>query len=123
VPEHTNTEIPYLDSPASRHARREVVLSWRADKQKHSKRAERHQALPDWIVRGRDPIPALEHFRVAATTTRIHAHIMAMIDGRRSLLDMAQLLEQQRLMPANEAEASIRGLLIKLYDESRIRRP
>lgn len=123
APEHANTEIPYLSSPASRHARRETVLSWRADKLKHIKRTERHQALPDWIVRGRDPVPALEHFRVAAATTRIHAHIMAMIDGRRSIQDMAKLLEQQRLMPANEAEASIRNLLIKLYDESQIRRP
>jgi hypothetical protein len=99
------------------------VLSWRADKQKHIKRTARHQALPDWIVRGRDPIPAMEHFRVAAATTRIHAHIMAMIDGRRSIQDMAKLLEQQRLMPANEAEASIRNLLIRLYDESQTRRP
>lgn len=123
APAHANTEIPYLSSPASRHARRETVLSWRADKLRHIKRTPRHQALPDWIVRGRDPIPALEHFRVAAATTRIHAHIMAMIDGRRSIQDMAKLLEQQRLMPANEAEASIRNLLIKLYDESQTRRP
>jgi hypothetical protein len=36
---------------------------------------------------------------------------------------MALLLEQQRLMPARDAEAAVRGLLIKLYDESQIRRP
>jgi hypothetical protein len=79
--------------------------------------------LPDWAVRGQDPIPALEHFRVAAMSTRIHAHIMSLIDGRRSIADIAALLEEQRLMSAREAEASVRGLLIKLFDESQIRRP
>lgn len=123
APSHRETVIPYLSSPASRHARRETVLSWSAVKSAHRKKVARHQSLPDWIVRGRDPIPAIEHFKVAASTTRIHAHIMAMIDGKRSITDMAKLLEQQRLMPAPDAEAAIRGLLIKLYDESRIRRP
>lgn len=119
----TDTEIPYLCSPASRHRRRETVLSWSAAKRRHVKKVERHQSLPDWIVRGREPVPAIEHFRVAATTTRIHAYIMAMIDGRRSIADMAAQLERERLMPANDAEAAIRGLLIKLFDESQIRRP
>jgi hypothetical protein len=123
VEKHTDTDIPYLCSPASRHSRREKVLSWCAVKKTHRKKIDRHQSLPDWIVRGRDPVPAIEAFRVAATSTRVHAHIMSMIDGRRSIADMAALLEQQRLMPARDAEAAIRGLLIKLYDESQIRRP
>jgi hypothetical protein len=122
-PWHTDTEIPYMCSPASRYGRREKVLSWRATKTLHRKKVQRHQSLPNWIVRGRDPVPAIEHFRVAAASTRIHAFIMSMIDGRRSIADMAQVLEQQRLMSATDAEAAIRGLLIKLYDESQIRRP
>ena len=123
VERQADTAIPYLCSPASRHGRRETVLSWCAAKQSHQKKLERHQSLPDWIVRGRDPIPAIEQFRVTAATTRIHAHIMSLIDGKRSIADMAALLEQQRLMPARDAESAVRGLLIKLYDESQIRRP
>jgi hypothetical protein len=122
-PDHKDTEIPYMCSPASRHSRRETVVSWSATKKTHIKKTARHQSLPDWAVRGQDPIPALEHFRVAAMSTRIHAHIMSLIDGRRSIADIAALLEQQRLMNAREAEASVRGLLIKLFDESQIRRP
>jgi len=122
-PDHQDTKIPYLCSPASRHGRHETVLSWRATKKTHIKKVARHQALPDWVIRGQDPIPALEHFRVAAMSTRIHAHIMSLIDGHRSIADIAALLEQQRLMNTREAEASIRGLLIKLFDESQIRRP
>jgi hypothetical protein len=122
-PTHKDTDIPYLCSPASRHSRRETVLSWSATKSSHIRKVARHQTLPDWAVRGKDPVPALEHFRVAAMSTRIHAHIMSLIDGRRSIADIAALLEQQQLMPARDAEASVRGLLIKLFDESQIRRP
>lgn len=118
-----DTEIPYLSSPASRHGRREQVFSWGAVKKTHIKKLRRHESLPDWIVRGKDPIPALEHFRVAAMSTRIHAHVISLIDGKRSIADIATLLEQQRLMSADDAQSSIRGLLIKLFDESQIRRP
>jgi Carnosine N-methyltransferase len=122
-PTHKDTTIPYLCSPASRHGRQETVLSWSAVKKNHVKKVPRHEALPDWIVRGQEPIPAIEHFRVSATSTRIHAGIMSLIDGRRSIADIASLMERERLMPAREAEASIRGLLIRLFDESELRRP
>jgi hypothetical protein len=121
APEHGDTRIPYLSSPASRHARTETVLSWRARKEKHKKKVTRYEALPDWLVRGKDPVPALEHFRVQAMSTRIHAFVLSMIDGKRSIADMAALIEQQRLMSAQEAESAIRGLLIKVFDESRTR--
>ena len=41
-----------------------------------------------------------------------------MIDGHRTLRDMATLMEERRLMPKAEAEASLRSFLIKMYDES-----
>jgi hypothetical protein len=44
---------------------------------------------------------------------------MSLIDGRRSLADMAQVFVDQRLMGRDEAEAAIRGFLTKMYDDSR----
>jgi hypothetical protein len=64
-------------------------------------------------------VPLLPAFRTQAFTTRIYAFVMSLIDGRRTLRDMAQLMEQQKLMPADEAEAAIRTFLTKMYDESR----
>ena len=115
----TEHEIPYLCSPASRHARHERVVSWSAVKQRDVKKAPRHQALPDWLVRGSDPVPLRDAFRAQATATRIHAFLMSMIDGRRSIKDMAKLVVEQRLMSAAEAEPAIRSFLIKMYDDSR----
>jgi uncharacterized protein YbaR (Trm112 family) len=115
VEEHS---IPYMCSPASRHGRRERVLSWTAAKRRNAKKAPRHEALPDWLVRGKDPVPLLESFRVQAVSTRVHAFIMSLIDGRRSLADMAQVLESQQLMSSAEAEPTIRTFLMKMYEDS-----
>lgn len=121
TPAARDIEIPYLSSPASRHARRETVLSWIAEKREHVKKLPRHEALPDWLVRGKDPVPDLEFFRMQAMSTRIHAFIMSLIDGRRSIADMAGVLEEQRLMTRAEAEPAVRSFLIKLYEDSRRR--
>ncbi len=112
-------EIPYLSSPASRHARREHVVSWSARKQHDVKKVPRYHALPEWLVRGTDPVPLVDSFRSQAAATRIHAFLMSLIDGRRSLKDMAKLVVEQRLMSAAEAEPTIRSFLIKMYDDSR----
>jgi len=42
---------------------------------------------------------------------------MAMIDGRRSITDMASLMEEQRLMTSKEAFPVIRGFLVKMLDQ------
>jgi hypothetical protein len=116
VAEH---EIPYLCSPASRHGRRERVVAWRADKIEDVKKIPRHEALPDWLVRGAEPVPLSESFRVQALSTRIHAFIMSLIDGKRSLKDIAKVIVEQRLMSEHEAEPAIRSFLIKMYEDSR----
>jgi hypothetical protein len=77
-----------------------------------------HQNLPDWIATGKDPIPLLPAFQNQAMATRVHAFIMSLIDGNRTLEDMAAVMEAQQLMPSGEAEVAIRGFLIKMFDEA-----
>jgi hypothetical protein len=43
---------------------------------------------------------------------------MSLIDGKRSIKDMAVVLESQRLMSKEEAEPAIRAFLTKMYDDS-----
>lgn len=112
-------EIPYMCSPASRHGRRERVIAWSATKRSDVEKPPRHRALPEWLVRGVDAVPLSESFRVQAVSTRIHAFIMSLIDGRRSIKDIASVLVQQRLLGREEAEPTIRAFLIKMHDESR----
>jgi len=110
--------IPYMCSPASRHGRSETVLSFCAVKSADVPRPERHRALPDWIVTGKEAVPALTSFRTQAATTRIHAFIMSLVDGKRTLDDMATLLEQQRLMPRNEAIPALRNFFTRMYEDA-----
>ncbi len=110
--------IPYMCSPASRHGRREKVFSFAAYKEREVGAPPRYRALPDWIVTGKEPVPLTPAFRSQAMTTQIYSFIMSLIDGKRSIRDMAKVLEGQKLMAREEAEAAIRSFLIKMYDDA-----
>ena len=43
---------------------------------------------------------------------------MSLIDGKRSIKDMAKLFEQQQLMTRAEAEPAIRNFLTRMHDDS-----
>lgn len=110
--------IPYMCSPASRHGRRETVFAFSAVKEKDTGHAPRHKALPDWIVTGKEPVPALPAFRSQAMSTQIYAFVMSMIDGKRTIHDMAALMEKQQLMTKEEAIPAIRNFLTRMHDNA-----
>ncbi|MDH4106827.1 MAG: methyltransferase domain-containing protein [Gammaproteobacteria bacterium] len=118
APAAFDADIPYMSSPASRHARTEQVFTFAATKQSDVPAPARHKALPDWIVLGDKPVPLLPAFQTQALSTRIYAFIMTLIDGKRSIDDMASILEQQKLMPSHEAAPAIRNFLARMYDDS-----
>jgi len=110
--------IPYMCSPSSRHGRRETVLTFSATKTGEVKPPARHKALPDWIVTGKEPVPLLQSFRSQALSTQIYSFIMSLIDGKRTIGDMATVLENQKLMSKEEAIPAIRTFLTRMYDDS-----
>ena len=110
--------VPYMCSPASRHGRRECVFTFAAVKSDDVEPPARHKALPDWLVVGREPVPLLPSFRTQAVSTQIYSFVMSLIDGQRSIADMARVLEERRLMTRREAEPAIRGFLTRMYDDS-----
>ena len=116
--QHRELEVPYMDCPDSRHGRLETVLTTSARKTSNTDQPPRHQSLPEWIVSGRDSVPLLPAFQNQAMATRVHAFIMSLIDGKRSLKDMAAAMEQQRLMTRKDAEVAVRGFLIKMFEEA-----
>jgi ubiquinone/menaquinone biosynthesis C-methylase UbiE len=118
TPQVTQSTIPYMCSPASRHGRQETVFTFAAAKQAEAQSPGRYKALPDWIVTGKEPVPLLQSFRTQAISTQIYSFVMSLIDGRRSIKDMAKLLEQQKLMSRSEAEPAIRNFLTRMYEDS-----
>jgi hypothetical protein len=120
-PQSHEESIPYMQSPASRHGRVETVLTWCATKEHPVPESAPHSELPDWLIGFDQPVPLLEDFQVQAISTRIHAFVMALIDGRRSVRDMARMLVEQRLMAPQDAESSVRNFLTRMYEDSRKR--
>lgn len=117
-PELREATIPYMCSPHSRHARHERVVVVGAEKTAETEAPARYVALPDFLVKGDEPVPLLQSFQVQAMSTRIHAFMMTLVDGKRSIHDMAALIEEHKLMRGDQAEAALRNFLIKMYGES-----
>jgi ubiquinone/menaquinone biosynthesis C-methylase UbiE/uncharacterized protein YbaR (Trm112 family) len=117
-PQARETRMPYMCSPASRHGRQESVFTFAATKTGDADAPARHKALPDWIVTGKEPVPLLQSFKSQALSTQIYSYIMSLIDGKRTIADMAKILEQQKLMTQQEAEPAIRTFLTRMYDDS-----
>jgi SAM-dependent methyltransferase len=109
---------PYLASPASRHARTESVVTLCARKERDVASPPPGRELPDWIRRADLSVPVLPALRSQALATRVYAFLLAMIDGERTIQDMAHLMEQQRLMPADDALPAIRRFLARALEES-----
>ncbi len=118
TPVVSEASIPYMCSPASRHGRQETVFAFSATKTGDVDAVPRHRALPDWIVTGKEPVPLTRSFRNQAITTQIYSYIMSLIDGKRTIADIAKILEDQKLMPRKEAEPAIRTFLTRMYDDS-----
>lgn len=117
-PSVSQKTIPYMCSPASRHGRQEKVFTFSACKERDAKKPERYKALPDWIVTGKEPVPLSPAFRTQAMSTQIYSFVMSLIDGKRSIQDMASVLEKQKLMSKEEAVPAIRSFLTRMHDDS-----
>src|SRR5262249_50470566 len=94
--------LPYMRSPASRHSRLESLVSWVVRKSGPASEQPRARALPDWLQHPDRPVPRTPAFEVQAISSRVHAFMLALINGERSMRDMARMLVEQRLMSAEE---------------------
>ena len=116
--EPRETRQTYLASPASRHARIESVVTFCALKEADLPAPPAGRELPPWIRQADLPVPVLPQFRAQALSTRVYAFLLAMVDGERTIRDMARLMEQQKLMPAEDALPAIRGFLARAFREA-----
>jgi hypothetical protein len=114
------TEMPYMRSPASRHARVESTVAWVVRKVASTEEAPRARVLPEWLLQADKPVPRTPAFEMQAISSRVHAFLLALINGERSMRDMARVLVEQRLMSPQEAEAQVRMFLVRLHEETEL---
>jgi hypothetical protein len=110
--------MPYMRSPASRHARVENTVAWVTNKVGKPAEIPRARVLPEWLVQPDKPVPRTPALEMQAISSRVHAFLLALINGERSMRDMARILVEQRLMQPAEAEHAVRMFLARLHEES-----
>ncbi len=109
---------PYLQSPASRHSRVESVVTWSVRKETEAVLPEAATAVPRWIDDPNLPVPLLPEFSSRVLSMRAYARVVSLIDGQRSLRDIARTLVDERLMTSEGAGPAVRGILLRLHEES-----
>jgi N2227-like protein len=110
--------MPYMRSPASRHARMESTVAWVTNKVAAPVELPRARVLPDWLLMPDIPVPRTPALEMQAISSRVHAFMLALINGERSMRDMARMLVEQRLMSAQDAEPAVRTFLARLHEET-----
>ena len=113
--------VPYLCSPASRHGRLESVVTFSTEKRAEAEAPAQARPGPGWLVDIDRPIPLLPEIQGRQLELRVLAHVASLVDGRRSVRDVARVLVEQRLMSEAEAEPTVRAFLGRLHDETRPR--
>jgi len=119
APEFVTSQQPYLASPASRHSRLEEVVTFAVQKQQDVELPVK--AEPPWLVDPRHPVPLLPEVADHTLALRVRGYVASLIDGRRSLADIAARLVEERLLPPTEATGIVRDYLLRLFDEAELR--
>lgn len=116
--ELTERVVPYLASPASRNARHERLVTIRATRDAGPSLAPRaHAAVPDWLASGEQPVPLSSEVASQVLAMRVYAFVASLVDGRRTVRDIAEVLVRERLLIADEAEGTVRSFLRRLHDD------
>jgi len=113
--------VPYLCSPASRHGRVETVVTFTAVKNDEVPVPPPPRRCPDWLEHADRPVPLLPDLQGRQLELRVLAYVASLVDGRRSIRDVARVLVEQRLMAPAEAEPTVRSFLARLHQEASCR--
>jgi uncharacterized protein YbaR (Trm112 family) len=110
--------VPYLASPASRHGRRETLVTFSALMRSPAAAPPEYRPTPAWLERDDLPVPLPAQVESHVLAMRVHSFVASLVDGKRSLRDIAQVLVRERLMTPEDAEGAVRGFLQRLFDEA-----
>jgi SAM-dependent methyltransferase len=85
-------DIPYLDSPVSGSRRNETVFRFVARKTGEAPPVEIPDPVPPWVANTLAPIPITPALVALGRTSMFTSGVLSMIDGTRSITDVARAL-------------------------------
>ncbi len=110
--------VPYLASPASSNGRMERLVTFSAVLQSRVAAPPAHRTAPPWLDRDDLPVPLPPQVASETLALRVHSFVASLVDGRRSLRDIADVLVRERLMPEDEALPAVRAFVQRLFTEA-----
>jgi hypothetical protein len=113
-------KLPYMQSPLSHHGRIETVFCFSAEKVRDvTAPAKPFSVMPEWLIDRSQPVPALHELTSLRAMYDIYTGVLAEIDGKKSISDIARSFAAKFPMPDDEAEASVARYLSRTYQDLR----
>ncbi|HEY7375585.1 MAG TPA: methyltransferase domain-containing protein [Polyangia bacterium] len=107
-------EIPYLDSPATGSRRRDLVFRFAARKTGEAPAVDVPDPAPPWVVNPLAPIPITPALVALGRTSMFTTGVLSMIDGQRSIVDVARELAAAWGVEPARLQDELRAFLARL---------
>jgi hypothetical protein len=105
--------LSFMESPACNQGRTERILTFMAARSEDAP-AEAQAPAPAWIEDTTLPVPRLEALRGFAPPHPFFAAVVGMVDGERSIDDIAATLAQAQNIPLDALRVAVRACLADL---------
>ncbi|MBX7230776.1 MAG: carnosine N-methyltransferase family protein [Bdellovibrionales bacterium] len=99
--------VPYLQSPHSGQKRTESIWCFLADKIASMEKPSPFYYDPEWIRNVNLPLPGPDYFKQYIFATELQSHIFSKIDGKKSIIDLAQFLAESQGLSPLTAQAAL----------------
>jgi hypothetical protein len=112
VEHEQDSELPYLKSPHHRGYRMETVFGFRAGKVSEKSPPPPRSSLPDYLLNPDLPVPLVREIAELKQKSMIFGTVSSWIDGKRSLRQLAGLLQSEYGIPGIDAELALKKFLM-----------
>jgi len=114
VASHGRHDLPYFDSPVSGSHRTDAVLTFTARKSGEAPAVDIPDAVPRWVANPLEPIPITPALVSLGKTSMFTTSVLSMIDGTRSIVDVARALGGAWGVDPARVQDELRAFLAKL---------
>jgi hypothetical protein len=83
--------------------------------------ARAQRVTPAWLADARQPVPLLPEVAEYVLALRVRGYVASLVDGQRTLAEIAARLVEERLLPPEEATGIVRDYLLRLHEEAQLR--
>jgi SAM-dependent methyltransferase len=114
VTSHDRQDLPYFDSPVSGSRRTDTVFRFAARKTGEAAAVDIPDVLPPWVANPLTPIPITPALVALGRTSMFTTGVLGMIDGNRSVVDVARDLGAAWNVEPARLQDELRAFLARL---------